>query len=103
MALLEKLLGGDLRAKERALEVNGDDEIELLLGSGQDRGARLHAGVVDHYVELAKRLDRRVYQLLQVGDLGDIALHDQPLAARVCDLLQCRVRGSLVFVIVNSD
>ncbi len=59
-ALGDHLLRRELGAEERALQVDRQHLLVLRLGRVEHRRARLDAGVVDHDVEAAERLDRRV-------------------------------------------
>ena len=53
-ALLDHLLRGDLRAEERALEIDREHLFVLGLGRVEHRRARFDAGVVDHDVDAAE-------------------------------------------------
>ena len=56
-ALFDHLLRGELRAEERALEIDGQHFFVLRLGGFEDGRARLDAGVVNHDVYAAEFLD----------------------------------------------
>ena len=62
--LFYHLLGGQLGAEEGALQIDCHDLVILLLGRIQHRRTRLDPGIVDHYVQAAKRLDRFLHQQL---------------------------------------
>jgi hypothetical protein len=80
-ALGEKLFRGQLGAEERALQVDVEHPLVLVLGRVEDRGAGLDAGVVDHDVEPAEGVDRGLHQLLQIGRLADVGLHPDGVPA----------------------
>ena len=86
-ALGDHLLRRELRAEERALEVDLEHLLVLRLGGVEHRGARLDAGVVHHDVEPAERLHRRVDECLQVGHLADVGVDADRLVAERDDLL----------------
>ena len=67
--------------KKALLRLMSRTLLVLLLGRVEHRGAGLDAGVVDHDVEPAERLDGRVDEPLQVGDLADVGLDADGLVA----------------------
>ena len=99
----DHLLGRQLDTEERALEIDRDDHVELVLGRVERRGARLHPGVVDEDVEPPERRHGAVDQLLDVGDARDVRLDGLGAAAGRLDLLLRRVRRVGVLVIVDRD
>ncbi len=64
-------------AVPRALQVHGDDLIELLLGHLAHRRVSGDAGVVDHDVQTAEALDRGGHQRVDLVGVGHIAAHGQ--------------------------
>ena len=103
VALLDHLLGGELRAEEGALEVHVQHELVLVLGRVEDRRTRLDARVVDHHVEPAERLDRLVDHLLQVRDLADVGVDADRLVAERGDALLELLGRLLVRDVVDAD
>ena len=73
--------------KKALLRLIVEHLVVLLLGGVEHRGAGLDAGVVDHDVEPAERLDGGVDEPLQVGDLADVGLDADGLVAEGDDLL----------------
>ena len=59
LGLLAPVGGGVAARGERALEVDGDDGVPLLLGHVGEHAVAQDAGVVDDDVEVAERVDRR--------------------------------------------
>ena len=102
-ALGDHLLGRDLRAEEGALQVDRHHLLVLRLGGVEDRRAGLDAGVVDHHVEPAERLDRLVDEPLQVLDLADVGLHADGLVAELRDLAFEVLGRLLVGDVVDDD
>src|SRR5581483_1063627 len=79
------------RGAERALQVNADHRVPLLLGHLGEGAVTQDAGVVDENVDLAERLDRVVEQGFAARDRADVGAVGDRLAAafinRVGDLL----------------
>ena len=103
-ALRDHLLRRELRAEERALQVDVEDLLVLLLGGVEDAGARLDTGVVHHDVDPPEPPERAVDQLLQVGDLAHVGL-DAERAVAERDDLALEILGGLVRVrdVVDDD
>nr|WP_244500721.1 hypothetical protein [Methyloceanibacter marginalis] len=84
-ALLDHLLGRELRAEKGALEINVHHGVVLIFRGVENRGARLDAGIVHHHVQMAELADRRIDQLLEVGELAHIGVDADALVAETCD------------------
>jgi hypothetical protein len=102
-ALLDHLLGGNLRAEEGALEIDRHYLFVLILGRVEDRSARLDPGVVDHNVHPAKLAHRPVDEHPQVGELADIGFDPNRLITELSDLLLERVDRFRMAYIVDDD
>ena len=101
-ALLDHLLGGDLRAEKRALEVDGHDTVILILSGVEDRRPCFDAGVVHHDVEPPEISDRRIDKLLQIRGLADVGVNAERPAAKLGDLLFLCLRRFRVNDIVDD-
>jgi hypothetical protein len=73
-ALLDHLLGRELRAEEGTLEIDCQHLVVLILRGVDDRCARFDAGVLYHDVQPAEPAYRRSDELLQVGELAHIRI-----------------------------
>ena len=82
---VDHLLRGDLRAEKRALEVDRQHLVVLVLRGIQHRGAGLDAGIVHHDVEAAEFRYRGLHQPLDFLDAADVGLHADGDAAQRCD------------------
>ena len=102
LALLDHLLGGELRAEERALQVDLEDLVVLLLGGVEHGGAGLHAGVVHHDVEPTEPRHGRVDELVQIGDLAHVRLAADGLRSQPGDLLAQFLRGIRIEKVVDD-
>ena len=85
-ALRDHLLGGDLGAEERALQVDRHHPVVFGLGGVERRGAGFDAGVVDHHVEATELRHRRVDQRLKLVDAADVGVDADRLLAERGDL-----------------
>ena len=71
-----------LGQQECAADVDVHHQVELLGGQFLGRIGRDGAGVVDHDVDAAEVLDRRIHRTLHVLFLAHVADHRDALAAR---------------------
>src|SRR5437762_8706225 len=102
-ALLDHLPGRDLRAEKGALEIDRHYPVVLLFGGLEDRGARLHAGIIYHDIDPAEPTHRLVDEHLHVGESAHIGFDPNRLITELGYLpLQrlCRFRMTHV---VNYD
>ena len=99
---LDHLLRRELDAEERALEVDGDDEVELALGRLEDRRPRLHPGVVDHDVEPAEGRHGPVDERLDVGHARHVG-PDRPGPCPPAASIAFTVASAAVRVLVVVD
>ncbi len=88
--------GGVVQRTERALEVDVDDRVPLLLGHVDDHPVAQDPGVVDEDVELAEVVDRLLDQLARGGEVGDVGAVDDRLAPECLDLPHDVVGRTLV-------
>ena len=102
-ALGDHLLGGDLGAEERALEVDRQHAVVLGLGRVEDRRARLDARVVDHDVETSEGADGGGDEPLEVLVLADVGVDADRLVAEGDDLLLEVLGRLLVRHVVDDD
>ena len=102
-ALLDHLAGGDLRAEERALEIDAHHLVVLGLGGVEHRRAGFDTGVVDHDIEPAEPLHCRVHELLQIGGLADVGVDADGLITQLGDLLFERRRRLRMSHVVDDD
>ena len=79
--------GRPTRRGERALEVDLDDRVPLLLGHVHEHAVAQDAGVVDEHVEAAERLDGGVDEALGALPVGDVVAVGDGLAAHRLDLV----------------
>ena len=99
----DHLLRRELRAEERALQVDLQHLLVLRLGRVEDRRARLDARVVHHDVEPTERLHALADQHLQVLDLADVGLDADRLVAQLRDLLLERIGRGRIGDVVDAD
>ena len=102
-ALLDHLAGRDLRAEERALEIDVHHLVVLGLGRVEHGRARLDAGIVHHDIDPAEPAHRRVDELLQIGGLAHIGVDADGLIAELGDLLLERGGRLRMGHIVDDD
>jgi hypothetical protein len=102
-ALLDHLLGRDLRAEESALEVDRHHLVVLRLGRLEDRGAGFDAGVVHHYVKPTEPLHRRIDEFLEVGTLAHVSCNANGLAAKFADLSLERLGRFWMGHVIDDD
>jgi hypothetical protein len=102
-ALLDHLLGRDLRAEESALEVDRHHLVVLRLGCLEDRGASFDAGVVHHYVDTTELLHRRINEFLKVGTLAHVSRNANGLAAKFADLPLERLGRFRMDQVIDDD
>ena len=95
--LLAHHRAGRVRARDRALEVDGQQEVELALPVPVRRLAGEHVGarVVDPHVEAAEPLARLGDERLAAGARAEVGLRDERAAAARRDALGDRPRGRL--------
>ena len=79
--LLAELADEGLGEKERALEIDVHDLVEVLLGDVPEVGSDFDAGVVDEDVAAAVLGVGLVDKGLGLGNFGDVGLEDDGLAA----------------------
>ena len=94
--LLPPVGRGPPARRERALEVHLDDRVPLLLGHVGEHPVPQDAGVVDHDVQVAERLDRGVDQPLGALPRRDVVAVGDRLAAHPLDLLDHVLRRAEV-------
>ena len=93
LGLLPPVLGCVAREVERALEVHGDDAVEVLLGHRHEHPVAQDAGVVDDDVEVAERLDGLVRPSPGTVEGGDAVGVGHRLATGGDDLVDDRLGG----------
>ena len=76
-----------LGEEEGALEVDVEDGVVVGLGDVPEGGGLLDAGVIDEDVAAAELLVGLVYEVLGVGEFGDVGLDQDGLATGCGDLL----------------
>ena len=74
-----------------------------MLGGVEHRCAGLHAGVVHHHVQASKTCDGLVDDVLNVRDVGHVALNGKGAASRCDDLAFDLISRLPVRVVVNGD
>src|SRR5262245_911941 len=100
---LDHLLGCELRAEERALEVDRRHLVVLRLARVEYRGAGFDAGVVHHYVEPTEPLHRRIDEFLEVGRLAHVSRDSNGLVTELADLPLERLGRLRMDHIVDDD
>ena len=101
MLLLAHHGAGGVGARDRALEVDGHEQVELALPvpAGLLAGEHVGAGVVDPDVEPAEPLARLGHEGLAARARAEVGLHDGRAAAARRDALGDRSRGRLAAAI----
>ena len=102
-ALLDHLLGGNLRAEEGALEIDRHYLFVLILGRVEDRGARFDASVVHHDIHTAEPAHRRVDKFLQIGEFAHVGIDANRLLTELGDLLLERFGRLGMSHIIDDD
>ena len=88
---------GRVRARDRALDVDGEQEVQLALPvpAGRVAGEHVGAGVVDPHVEAAEPLARLRDERLAARARAEVGAHDDGVAAPCRDVVGDRERGRL--------
>jgi len=102
-ALLDHLLGCDLRAKKGALEIDGQNPVVLILGCVEDRSAGFNASIVHHDVQPTELAYRRIDELLQVRELAYIRIDANGPIAEPTDLPLERLGRLRMDHVVDDD
>src|SRR5262249_61629310 len=85
IALLDHLLGCELRAEEGALEIDRQHLVILILSGVEDRSSRFYASVVHHDVQPTELAYRRIDEFLQVGELAYVGIDANRLLTELGD------------------
>ena len=85
---------------ERTLEMHASTEFELLLGHLMEQAVAQIAGVVDHGVDAAERVDRRLHDPLRALPGGDAVAVGDGAAAERLDLVDDLV-GDCAFALAG--
>ena len=87
VVLLDHRLDRSADAVVCAAEVDGQDRVPLFFRHVEDHAVTKDAGDVAHDVQPSELLQSRVHQVLRVGELGDVAVVRDGLAAHRLDLV----------------
>ena len=90
------MLGGVVGRAKRALQVHGNHRVPLGLGHVHQHPVPQDARVVDDHVQAPVGVDRQVDHRLGLGEIGDVATIGDRLAARLDDLGDRLMRGTII-------
>src|SRR5215831_17293842 len=102
-ALLDHLLGRNLRAEEGALQVDGQYLLVLSLSGFKYRGAGFDASIIHHDIDAAEPADCGVDESLQIRGPAHIGVDADRLIAELGDLLLERVGRFGMNHVVDDD
>ncbi len=82
---------------ERALQVNGDHRVPVVLGHGEHHPVPQDAGVVDDYVEATPGVDGLLHHVAGSGEVGHVAAVYDGLATHCLDVVHDLLGRGQVF------